>query len=110
MRLTMLRKVAVGLAIVIVIGFSAIFRADPVQQAGQPGSIVFVCPNGVSMSVWSAAYFNRLAARRGLPQRAIARAALPTYAEVPLRMRLALVADGFRLDGYRPRVIGEEDA
>jgi hypothetical protein len=62
------------------------------------------------MSVWSAAYFNRLAAAHGLRERAIARAAVPSYSAVPLNMTFALAIDGFRLDGYRPEVISAEDA
>ena len=109
MQVTVFKRCAVGLAVLAAAGFTAISQADPVREAGRHGSLVFVCPNGVSMSVWSAAYFNRLAATQGLRQRAIARAALPTYTEVPFRMRIALAADGFRLNGYRPRVIDEGD-
>jgi hypothetical protein len=86
-------------------------------SAGEPGvgedaaaPIVFVCRNGVAMSVWSAAHFNRLAAERGLRERAVARASLPTYSEVPLRMVLALALDGYRLGSYRPHVVSAEDA
>src|SRR5215510_825377 len=71
--------------------------------------VVFVCLNGVAMSVWSAAYFNRLAAARGIRQRAIARASIPSFTDVPFRMAFALAIDGFRLDGYRPRVISPDD-
>ena len=39
------------------------------------GSVVFVCRNGVAMSVWSALMFERLAAERGLRIRAASRAA-----------------------------------
>jgi len=72
-------------------------------------SIVFVCRNGVAMSVWSALTFNQLAAERGLVVRAAARAALPTFTDVPLRMRLALAIDGHRAGNYRPQVISAED-
>jgi hypothetical protein len=72
--------------------------------------VVFVCRNGVAMSVWSAAYFNRLAAERGLSERAVARAALPSFTAVPLSMRLALALDGFRIGDFRPRVMADEDA
>ena len=61
------------------------------------------------MSVWSAAYFNRLAAAHGLRERAIARAAIPSYSAVPLNMTFALAVDGFRLDGYRPQVVSADD-
>jgi hypothetical protein len=62
------------------------------------------------MSVWSAAYFNRLAAARRLRTRAVARASVPSLNPVPFRMAAALALDGFRLDGYRPRVISADDA
>ena len=102
--------VKVGFALVVAAGVAMASRSDPVQDAGGPAPIVFVCRNGVAMSVWSAAYFNRLAAERGLRERAVARAAIPSYREVPLRMRFALALDGFRLDGYRPQVIDAADA
>jgi protein-tyrosine-phosphatase len=101
----------VAVALVIIGGVTAAsVVATPVQYDGAPATVVFVCRNGVSMSVWSAAYFNRLAVQRGLPQRATSRAALPPSAGVPLRMRAALAIDGFRLDGYQPRIIESEDA
>jgi hypothetical protein len=92
------------------IGVAVASRNDPVQDVGSPASVVFVCRNGIAMSVWSAAYFNRLAVERGLPERAVARAAMPSFRDVPLRMRFALALDGFRLDGFRPKVIDAGDA
>ncbi|HXC52491.1 MAG TPA: hypothetical protein VN634_16540 [Candidatus Limnocylindrales bacterium] len=84
-------------------------KAQPIEVARDSAQVVFVCRNGVSMSVWSAAYFNRLASARGLPERAIARAAIASYSAVPYRMMFALAVDGFRLDGYRPHVVSPED-
>jgi protein-tyrosine-phosphatase len=86
-----------------------VVRAEPITEVRAPAPVVFVCRNGVAMSVWSAAYFNRLAAARGLRERAIARASIPSFTEVPFRMAFALALDGFRLDGYRPRVISPDD-
>lgn len=86
-----------------------VLHADPVADAPSSAPVVFVCRNGVAMSVWSAAYFNRLAAARGLTERAVARAAIPSFTAVPLRMRVALALDGFRLDGFRPRVVSTTD-
>jgi hypothetical protein len=77
--------------------------------ASDHASIVFVCQNGVAMSVWSALSFDRLAAERGLPFRATSRAAASTFASVPPRMRLALWLDGLRLGDYEPRVISAAD-
>src|SRR5688572_23522502 len=74
-----------------------------------PSPIVFVCDNGVSMSVWSALTFNKLATERGLPVRASSRAAAPNYTDVPLRMRFALLLDGYGLRDYRPEVISAAD-
>lgn len=91
------------------IGLAVASRSDPVRDSRRPAPVVFVCRDGVAMSVWSAAYFNRLAGERGLRERAVARAALPSFREVPLRMRFALALDGFRLDGYRPQVIDAAD-
>lgn len=103
-------RLGVGLAVVFTIGLGVASRSEPVQDDRRPAPVLFVCRNGVAMSVWSAAYFNRLAAERGLRERAVARAALPSYREVPWRMRLALALDGFRLDGYRPQVFDAADA
>ncbi len=87
-----------------------LLRAEPIVEAPHPAPIVFVCRNGVAMSVWSAAYFNRLAAARGLGERAVARAAVPSFTAVPLRMRVALALDGFRLGDFRPQVVSATDA
>jgi protein-tyrosine-phosphatase len=84
-------------------------RAEPIPEVRTPAPVMFVCRNGVAMSVWAAAYFNRLAAARGLRARATARAAVPSFTDVPLRMAVALAVDGFRLDGYQPRVISAAD-
>ncbi len=72
-------------------------------------SIVFVCQNGVAMSVWSALRFNELAEERGLSARASARAAARTFTTVPLRMKLALAYDGYAIGGYLPKVVSTED-
>ena len=86
-----------------------VLRAEPITEVRAPAPVVFVCRNGVAMSVWAAAYFNRLAAARDLRERAIARASIPSFTEVPFRMAFALAIDGFRLDGYRPQVISADD-
>lgn len=97
---------------VLLLGAAVTFvaTAEPITEVRAPAPVVFVCRNGVAMSVWSAAYFNRLAAARGLRERAIARASVPSFTAVPFRMAFALAIDGFRLDGYRPRVISPDDA
>ncbi len=102
----------VGIAAVALAGLTA--ALDRVSDAareptGDRASIVFVCQNGVAMSVWSALTFDRIAAERGLPFRAISRASAATFTRVPLRMRLALWLDGYRVGGYEPHVISAAD-
>ena len=99
----------VGVTFLVVSAYALVVRAQPIANEDQPAQVVFVCRNGVSMSVWSAAYFNRLAAERGLRERAVARAATPSYTSVPYRMQFALAVDGFRLSGYRPKVVSPDD-
>jgi hypothetical protein len=58
--------------------------------------VLFICEHGAAKSVLAAAQFNRMAAERGLPIRAIARGAYPqpTPSEA--------TADGLRADGLPP--------
>jgi protein-tyrosine-phosphatase len=84
--------------------------ADTLGAMTGPAPVVFVCRNGVAMSVWSAGYFNRLAEARGLRERAVARGAVSSFREVPASMVLALALDGFLLDGYLPAVVSGDDA
>ena len=99
-----------ALAAVLAAVVSVSSWGGPQEEVPGDARIVFVCENGVAMSVWSASYFNRLAAERGLSERAISRASTPSYREVPLRMVFALALDRYRLHGYRPRVIDASDA
>jgi hypothetical protein len=106
------RRLLAAAAGVLLVGGAVAFLvgADPVADGREPAPVVFVCRNGVAMSVWSAAYFNRLAEARHLRQRAIARAAVPSFTDVPLRMAFALALGGFRLNGLRPQVISTREA
>ena len=106
--------IAVGAAALLVLAGLALWAQpkSPAEANGldpKPGSILFVCRNGVAMSLWSARTFDRLAAQHGLAVRAASRASTPSFTEVPVRMRLALALDGFRVGSYRPRVISAED-
>jgi hypothetical protein len=100
-----------AIAVLALAGLAAVARQHPATAPGEDAehAIVFVCRNGVAMSVWSALSFDRLAAQRGLSVRAASRASTPSFREVPLRMRLALALDGFRVGDYQPRVISAED-
>jgi protein-tyrosine-phosphatase len=111
----MIRNRVIALATLTLLalaGASATREQIPVAraEAGEGAeSIVFVCQNGVAMSIWSALTFDRLAAERGLAIRAISRASTPSFTRVPLRMRLALRLDGLRVGEYRPQVVTSAD-
>ena len=105
-------RIAVAIAtIALFIGAAVALvpRASPSERAGGEPRIVFVCQNGVAMSVWSALTFDRLAAERGLSVRAISRASAATFTEIPLRMRFALALEGYGVGGYRPQVVSAVD-
>jgi protein-tyrosine-phosphatase len=104
------RSLVVATTVLLAGAAAFVMTADPITGTRAPAQVVFVCKNGVSMSVWSAAYFNRLAAARNLRERAIARALIPSYTAVPFNMTVALALDGFRLAGYRPHVISSDEA
>ena len=103
--------ISVGIAALALAGLTA--ALDPASEAAREPAgeraIVFVCQNGVAMSVWSAMTFDRIAAERGLPSRAISRASAATFTRVPLRMQLALWFDGYRVGAYEPHVVSAAD-
>lgn len=110
-----IRRLIVAIAVPVLLaltGLALVYRQQHAREFafdGKQASIVFVCRNGVAMSVWSALTFDRLASERGLPLRASSRAAASSFTEVPLRMKLALALDGYRVSGYRPQVISAAD-
>jgi protein-tyrosine-phosphatase len=61
-----------------------------------PATVLFVCEHGSAKSVVAAAHFNRLAAARGLPFRAISRGTEPDAAMAPAAV------EGLRGDGLKP--------
>jgi protein-tyrosine-phosphatase len=65
-----------------------------------PQTVLFVCEHGAAKSVVAAAHFNRLAADRGLPFRAVSRgtapdATVPTRITEGLRKEQLSVPEGF---------------
>jgi arsenate reductase len=81
--------------------------AAEVQQPEQ--IVLFVCEHGAAKSVVAAAHFNRMAAERGLPVRAISRGTAPD-ATVPSRISEGLERDGLRLpDGFTPTALSGTD-
>ena len=71
-------------------------------------TIVFVCEHGAAKSVIATAYFNKLAAERGLPYRATFRGTSP-QAELSERTVQALHADGIAVPTGKPTAIDQAD-
>jgi len=70
--------------------------------------VVFVCEHGAAKSVVAAAYFNKLAAERGLPARAIARGAAPQE-NLAKSAVSGLGADGLAAGLEAPRALTADD-
>ncbi|HYH45716.1 MAG TPA: hypothetical protein VEG34_08520 [Thermoanaerobaculia bacterium] len=60
------------------------------------GTVLFICEHGSAKSVVAAAHFNRLAAERGLPYRAVSRGTVPDAEMAPPAVQ------GLRGDGLQP--------
>ena len=78
------------------------------QPAARDQAVVFVCEHGAAKSVVATAYFNKLAAERGLPYRATFRGTSP-QAELSQRTVEALRADGIVVPDGKPTAIGDND-
>ena len=96
----------------LIIAFSP--RANVLAQQAPISSqdkttVVFVCEHGAAQSVIAAAYFNRLAAERHLPYRAIARGASPQ--ENPsVATAAGLKDDGMPVTSEKPKGLSDADA
>ena len=73
------------------------------------GKVVFVCEHGNVKSLMAAAYFNQLAAQRGLHLRAVARAVVPDSTTVPTPIAAGLHEDGVDVGGFHPSKIAAAD-
>ncbi len=84
--------------------------AQPAPRGGvHTQTILFVCEHGSAKSIIAAAQFNDLAARNGLPYRAISRGVHPDK-EVPPYIVSGLAAEGLNIRGWQPRRFSEDDA
>lgn len=77
------------------------------SATGDP-TVVFVCEHGAAKSVIATAYFNKLAAERGLPFRATFRGRAPQD-NLSVRAVEGLRADGVIVPAGRPTAIDESD-
>jgi protein-tyrosine-phosphatase len=72
------------------------------------GVVLFPCPHNAAKSLLAAAYFDRLAQQRGLPNRADSAGTEPEAAPAPAVVD-ALQAAGVDVSGHRPRSVKEQD-
>ncbi|MBL8135863.1 MAG: hypothetical protein JNL48_04515 [Acidobacteria bacterium] len=79
----------------------------PAGNAPSP-QVVFVCEHGAAKSLIATAYFNKLAAERGLAARATFRGVDPQDA-LSVRAVAGLKADGFDIPAERPTAIAAAD-
>jgi protein-tyrosine-phosphatase len=78
------------------------------QPSTTSPSIVFVCEHGAAKSVIATAYFNKLAAERGLPYRATFRGTSPQD-ELSVRAVAGLKEDGIPVPSGKPAAISDGD-
>src|SRR6476659_2574534 len=81
------------------------------QTANAPATapnVIFVCAHGAAKSVIATAYFNKLAAERGLPDRATFRGTSPQD-ELSTRAVAGLRADGIAVPDGKPSAIATDD-
>jgi protein-tyrosine-phosphatase len=71
-------------------------------------AIVFVCEHGAAKSVIATAYFNKLAAERGLPFRATFRGTAPQE-DLSVRTIAGLRQDGLTIPDGKPSAITDRD-
>src|SRR5260370_29996541 len=87
-------------------------HAGAVGRAGQDSleskNIVFVCEHGAAKNVIATAYFNKLAAERGLPYRAMFRGTDP-QSELSVNVVDGLRADGVAIPAGKPTALTDGD-
>ena len=109
----MRRKGVVGMFLAVGICWASFICSGARAQSSkspdpQQKTVVFVCEHGSAKSVVAAAHFNRLAAEKGLPYRALARGTKPDEAvSTPVRNNLA--AEGLDVSGWKPAAVSDQD-
>ncbi len=96
--------------LVAIVGCTALVAGAAAQTAKPAASprVVFVCEHGAAKSVIAAAYFNKIAAERGLPDRATYRGASP-QADLSVSALKGLKEDGLTLPSGKPSPITNAD-
>jgi len=94
----------VALTIVV----SAAAQAGQNPAPARPPRVMFVCEHGAAKSLVATAYFNKIAAERGLPYRATFRGTSP-QAELSVSASKGLREDGLEIPAGRPSAITGQD-
>jgi len=94
--------------VIAMLVFATAVSAQPAKSSASSPAIVFVCEHGAAKSVIATAYFNKLAAERGLPYRAEFRGTDPQEA-LSTRAVAGLKADGVPIPSGAPTKIGAAD-
>ena len=71
-------------------------------------TVLFVCEHGSAKSVVAAAHFNRIAADRGLPFRAVSRGTVPDAEMAPAAVK-GLLGDGLQPADPAPSKLAQSD-
>ncbi len=85
-----------------------LMSAAPQSTAANAPAVVFVCEHGAAKSVIATAYFNKLAAERGLPFKATFRGTAPQD-DLSVRTLAGLKADGVPVPSGKPTAISDAD-
>jgi arsenate reductase len=96
------------LTVIVAAGSGIASGGQQPRVAPREASIVFVCEHGAAKSVIAATLFNKLAAERGLRQRAIYRGATP-QADLSAATLKGLRDDGLLLPADKPAPITSAD-
>ena len=96
-------RTGLSLALMVVALAGAVTAQGPGDER-----VVFVCEHGAAKSVIATAYFNKLAAERGLPDRATYRGANP-QAELSVSALKGLREDGIAVPSAKPSPITAGD-
>jgi arsenate reductase (thioredoxin) len=92
----------------LIVALTALGLQSVAQPTSTSPTIVFVCEHGAGKSVIATAYFNKLAAERGLPYRATFRGTSPQD-DLSARAVAGLKEDGIPVPSGKPAVITDGD-
>ena len=102
----MFKKLSVVMVVATILAASATSWAQ--TRAAAHSQVMFVCEHGAAKSLVATAYFNKIAAERGMPDRAIFRGANPQEA-LSVSAVAGLRADGVAIPEGKPTAIAEDD-